>query len=80
MEDVEQLRTLIEETAQLDTRTQPVDKGAGFLVKPNNATRAAFQASGISIDDWQWNMSGRTDRAMLTVPLRAQRFEEVPTV
>jgi len=80
MEDVEQLKTLLEETAQLDTRTQPVDKGVGFLVKPNNATRAAFEATGISIDDWEWNLAGRTDRSMLTVPVRAQRFDQVPAV
>lgn len=80
MEDVEELKTLVQEVQQLDTFVQPVDKGAGFLVKPNNATRAAFQCIGISIDDWAWNTTGRAERSMMTIPFRAQDFIDTPTV
>lgn len=81
MEDVEELKALILDTADRDTRTQPKDIGVGMLIKPNNGTRAAFQASQVTIGLWEFNGNpGRTERAMLRVPLRARFFDSVATV
>lgn len=81
MEDLQELLVLLDDVAQRDTRTQPKEIGVGMLIKPNNGTRVAFQASQVTFGLFEFNGNpGRTERAMLRVPLKARYFDAVPTV
>lgn len=80
MEDLSELQMLLDEDAQLDTRTQPVEKGVGMLVRPNNGTRFAAEAQQVTIGGWGWSVPGRTENSMLKVPIRARYFKSVPAV
>jgi hypothetical protein len=81
MEDARELQMLLDEDAQRDTRTQPLENGVGLLVRPNNGTKYSAQASQVTIDDWDWSAApGRTEASMLKVPLRARYFNTIPSV
>lgn len=63
-----------------DANVQPKDKTAVLSIKPNDGTSAAFVASEISIGAWELSVGGRTERATLTVPMRARFFKPAPTL
>jgi hypothetical protein len=77
--NVADLIQILANSANDDTNALPLNKGLSFLIQPNDGTYASFQFSGdITVDDWEWANSGRTDRQKLTIPLRAQYFTQVP--
>lgn len=79
-ETAAEINALIADTQQKDTRTQPLDAGLGILFNPNNGTRSAWQARECTVMSWHLANSGRRDRAMGKVKLRARYFEPVPAV
>lgn len=63
-----------------DSGALPLEKGVGFIITPPSGRKKVFQASGnVTVDDWEWASTGRTDRAPFTLPMRSQRFKEVRT-
>lgn len=51
----------------------------GLLMRDKRGRQDLFKADECVIDDWEWAQSGRTARAMLTVPIRARYFKRVAT-
>jgi hypothetical protein len=80
MEDCKELQIMMDEVEQIDTRTQPLEKGVAMLVRPNNGTKYAAEAQQVSIGAWSWSISGRTENSMLKIPMRARYFRAVPTI
>ena len=80
-EGVKDLLKLLVNIKNDDQNTLPLNKGLAFIIKPNDGTTSMFQVSGdVTVDDWEWANSGRTDRQKLTIPMRSQYFTEVPTI
>jgi len=58
----------------------PLGGTVNLLVLPPKGGRVAFVGREISIDDWSWTSSGRSDRNTLEIPIRARYFEKAPPV
>jgi hypothetical protein len=43
----------------------------------NDATKDIATLQDITVDDWSWAVSGRTDRNKVTIPMRANIFKKL---
>lgn len=49
----------------------------GIIVKMLDGTRAAYQASEVTRDDFEFKQGGRTDRVMLSGGFRSRYFKQI---
>lgn len=80
LQGVEPIRAMLANQAENDLNVEPLEKGIGLIIQPNDGTQAAFEAGEVTTDAWKWNSPGRVDRGTLNIPLRSRTFEEVPTL
>ena len=77
-QNLKDLDKLFENTANDDTNAPPLSKGLMIIIKPLDGTTSVYQLDGdVTIDDWEWANSGRSDRQKLTIPIRAQNVTKV---
>jgi hypothetical protein len=70
------LKALIKDVENDDAGAVPLIKAAGILILPPNQSKAAFSLSGITVDDFEWAVGGRTERSVVTIPMRAEQCVE----
>jgi hypothetical protein len=66
--------------ANLDAGVSDLQRGVYMLINPLDGTQAAYQATQVTLDDWDFRADGRTERNQLNVPLRAREFSALPTL
>lgn len=71
------LKKLMANQANDDAGALPLAKGAGFVLKSQDGSKLGLKAEEMTIDNWKLASSGRTDRLMTTLPLRARYVSEV---
>ena len=79
-EDLTLMKAFLAHQRLLDARTLPKESGLGFLVYPNDGTRAGFTATDYVLDAWKFSVGGRKDRNSLSIPGRCRYFDEIPTL
>lgn len=75
--DTDPIVTMLIDQDNDDANALPKAKSLGIGVIPPNQRKAAYNATEVTILDWEWLMSGRTDRGMVTIPLFARFFKPV---
>jgi hypothetical protein len=76
----EALGKFLDSQDNLDAHAADLQRGVYMLINPLDGTQAAFQATQVTLDDWDWRTDGRTERNALTVPLRSRFFSKLPTL
>jgi hypothetical protein len=74
----EAIAKFIDSQANLDTGASDLQRGVYMLINPLDGTQAAFQATQVTLDDWDLRADGRTERNQLNTPLRARYFSALP--
>lgn len=77
-QDMAKLDALLTDQSNDDAGVAPTDKQASIVIKPRDGTQVGYIASGCSHGAWEVGSSGRTDRIMTKVPVRAQYFDKAP--
>lgn len=80
MPDTKAIEALLRDIDNDDALVSPLEKAVGLLIYPNNGTKASFSATGVCIDDWKWASAGRTERQLVTIPLRCQYLKPTKTL
>lgn len=80
LEDLREVDVLLADQQQLDTRTQPVEKGFSLVIQPNDGSTWAAEAINPVIGGWNLNVPGRSENVMLKVPLFADDVVGLPVV
>ncbi len=78
MPDVKMISTFIEDQTNDDSGVAPLDKALSVKLKPRDGSKGAFVFSEVTLDDWKIASSGRPDRLMTTVPMRARYMKAAP--
>jgi hypothetical protein len=78
--DASILLALLEDQANDDAQTVPLDKAVGINIRIQDGSRAAFVAKEVTLGAWELNQGGRADAVMLTIPLRARYFSRVTSL
>ena len=78
--DLKPVIAMLADTANRDQNVLPLRKQVALAIKPNDGSKVAFAASEMSIGAWELSVAGRTDRAMIKIPLRARYFDQTPTL
>ena len=66
--------------ANLDAGVSDLQRAIYMLINPLDGTQAAYQATQVTLDDWDFRADGRTERNQLNIPVRAQFFNALPTL
>jgi hypothetical protein len=74
--DIIVVLSLLRDVDNDDAGAIPLVKAGGLLILPPNQNRRALAISNVIIDDWEIAAGGRTERAVLTIPARAQEVKE----
>lgn len=70
--------TLLAQQANEDSNAATVDQAVSFRFKTRNGGKFGLIVSGqMTIDGWEIGASGRSERVMISVPMRAQFVEKV---
>lgn len=80
LSDLKPVIAMLADTANRDQNVLPLRKQATLSIKPNDGSKVAFAASEVTIGAWELSVAGRTDRAMIKIPLRARYFDQTPTL
>jgi len=78
--ELDLLEALLDEQANIDQNAIPYDGWIGFLIKPNNGTSKSLLGRGMSVGDWKFGASGRTERNAVTLPLRFDDITGLPAL
>jgi len=78
--ELELLEALIDEQENIDQNAIPFEGWIGFLITPNNATSKSLLGRGMSVGDWKIASAGRTERNVVTLPLRFEEITGLPTL
>lgn len=73
--DMAAILALLRDVDNDDAGAIPLVKAGGILVFPPNQNKSALTINNVVIDDWEFASGGRTERATLTVPARAQEVK-----
>lgn len=77
--DLKPVIAMLSDTANRDQNVLPFRKQVALSIKPNDGSKVAFAASEMVLGAWELSVAGRTDRAMIKIPLRARYFDQTPT-
>lgn len=77
--DLTPVKALLRNQQNEDASALPLTKAFGIVVFPPNSAKAAINADEVTIDDWSWSIPGRTERSLITVPMRARFLKDVRT-
>lgn len=75
--DAKIIATFISDQAAMDTGLQPTEKAVGGVLKPQDGSKFGFAMKECTIDDWKLACAGRTDRSLITLPMRARYLDQV---
>jgi len=79
--DLAELNTLLTDVDNDDGGVQPLSKGIAMSIKPNDGTTGGYQLSGeIVIGDFELQVGGQTERAKITVPIKATNWKPVKSL
>ena len=78
--DPQKLLNVLSDQENVDAGGMPTSKEFAMVIKPANGAKAGFKGTECTIDDWEFAFSGRTDRAMFTIPVRSRYFKAVATI
>ncbi len=70
--DAKMVKAFIEDQANDDSGVAPLEKAFSVKLKPRDGTKSGFVCTEVVLGDWKIASSGRTDRLMVTIPLRAR--------
>jgi hypothetical protein len=74
------IAAFLDAQANLDTGVADLQRGVYMLINPLDGTQGAFQATQVTLDDWDFRAGGRSERNDLNTPLRARYFTPLPTL
>jgi hypothetical protein len=72
--DMDPVNVLLRDVDNDDAGAPPLVKSFGALIHPPNQKRTAYALGGVIVDDWEWSIGGRTERASVSIPMRAVTF------
>lgn len=78
--ELELLEALLEEQENIDQNAIPFEGWIGILIKPNNSTSKSLLGRDMSVGDWKLASSGRTERNVVTLPLRFGYIDGLPSL
>ena len=78
--DVVAFNAFLADIANDDAEVAPFIKNVGILIKMIDGTKAAYNATEVTIDDPELNQGGRGEAVMLNGGFRARYFKQVKAV
>lgn len=61
-----------------DDGVEPLPVDFSIVLRPRDGTKVGYRLDEGTIDDWSLESGGRTDRLMVTAPMRFRHFKKVP--
>lgn len=74
------IKAFVAEQKSRDAREIPKGSAIGILIKPNDATLAAFQCREYILGKWKFGYSSRKERNKVSLPGRCRYIDPVPTI
>lgn len=68
------IASFIKHQDKKDLKVTMAESAVGIIIKPHDGTQEAFMCRNFVLDDWEFSISGRTDRFKVPVPGRCQYF------
>jgi hypothetical protein len=73
----EKIQKLLDYQSRADEGGQAPDASVGLSLKDKTGGKSLYKGQDVVIGSWNLSSGGRTDRLMLSLPLRCSRFDLV---
>jgi len=77
MRDAEPIRVLLANTENDDLLVMPFRTEVGLMIKPLDGTAHGYSVSEVTIGLWELAVGGQSERATVTIPMKARFVKKV---
>ncbi len=75
--DAKLLQALLDDIKNDDSQVAKLAKAAGIRIRVLDGSKAAFVVKELILDDFDFQSTGRTDKAMMNINMRCRYFDPV---
>lgn len=76
---LEAIKALLKIQDARDADSLELTSTVGLIINFNDGTKDVVTMQDLTIDDWSWAVSGRSDRNKVSIPMRANIFQMLQT-